>query len=322
MPKVWICFLLIFSVSSCRQKPVSLSGDEPVKADAFFAAFKTISLPYYVADTNLAKLSDTTVIGYQVISQFVPDTLLKQLIPKDTKNTRFYPSGKIEKGDETYILTEIKHHKTTSLVTFVFNKEKHYLDYLMLLDGKEDDEYLRSISINREPTFTISREKTTAANQFFYTRNGFAYTKKPEGFIAVINDTNEDLKKLNEIINPIDTLSRKNKWSGDYAVDKKNFISIRDGKNPSRYLFFTHFDKNENKCTGELKGDMLFTAPTKAIYKESGDPCVIDFVFRDNEVEVKEQGSCGNHRGIKCFFDDTYRKKKEPKPVKKTKGKL
>ena len=67
---------------------------------------------------------------------------------------------------------------------------------------------------------------------------------------------------------------------------------------------------------------MLFTAPTKAIYKESGDPCVIDFVFRDNEVEVKEQGSCGNHRGIKCFFDDTYRKKKEPKPVKKTKGKL
>ena len=304
---------------ACKHKPVSLSGDEPVNADAFFAAFTKVSLPYYVADTNLEKLADTTVIGFKVISQFIPDTIFKKILPKNTKTVQFYPLGKIEKGNEIYLLTEIKHNKSKSLATFVFDKQYHFLTYLSLLNNKEDEDYLHTVSINREPTFIISQEKTNSANQFLYTRNGYAYTKDAAGFIPVINDTNEDLKKLNEIINPIDTLSRKNKWSGDYVADKKNFISIRDGKSASRYLFFTHFEKNDGTCSGELKGDMLFVSPTKAIYKESGEPCAIDFVFRDNEVEVKEQGSCGNHRGIKCFFDDTYPKKTAPKLRKNSK---
>jgi hypothetical protein len=57
----------------------------------------------------------------------------------------------------------------------------------------------------------------------------------------------------------------------------------------------------------------------KALYQESGDPCEIDFVFEDNEIKVKERGNCGNHRGIKCYFDDTYPKKKEKKPKKSSK---
>ena len=36
-------------------------------------------------------------------------------------------------------------------------------------------------------------------------------------------------------------------------------------------------------------------------------------------VKVKENGSCGNNRGIKCFFNDTYTKKKEAKPASKKK---
>ena len=56
---------------------------------------------------------------------------------------------------------------------------------------------------------------------------------------------------------------------------------------------------------------------THAIYSEGGDPCVIDFYFEGNEVVVKEKGSCGNRRGMNCFFDDTYIKKKEAKTQKK-----
>ena len=44
-----------------------------------------------------------------------------------------------------------------------------------------------------------------------------------------------------------------------------------------------------------------------------GGPCVIE----DREITLKEQGSCGNHRGIKCFFDDTFTRRKDPKPARK-----
>jgi hypothetical protein len=128
----------------------------------------------------------------------------------------------------------------------------------------------------------------------------------------VVNDSNEDLRRLNEIINPIDTLPRKNKLSGDYAADKRNFIAVRDGNNQSKYSFFIHFEKDGN-CIGELKGDMTMRDATHGYYRQSGDPCVIDFTFGSKSITVKEEGNCGNHRGIKCFFDDSYRKKKEPK---------
>ena len=132
----------------------------------------------------------------------------------------------------------------------------------------------------------------------------------------VINDSNEDPRKSN-VINPIDTLPRKNKYSGDYVQDKKNFISLRDSKKPNMYAFFVHFEKNEASCTGELKGEMKMKNTTTAQYTGNGDPCVIDFKFEGNEIVVKEQGSRGNHRGIKCFFDDPFVKKKDPRPKKK-----
>jgi len=50
---------------------------------------------------------------------------------------------------------------------------------------------------------------------------------------------------------------------------------------------------------------------THGVYTFNADPCIIDFNFEDREVTVKEQGSCGNHRGIKCFFDDQYTRKRK-----------
>ena len=54
-----------------------------------------------------------------------------------------------------------------------------------------------------------------------------------------------------------------------------------------------------------------------AQFKENGDPCIIDFRFEENEIILKEQGSCGNHRGIKCIFNDTFVKKKETRKLTK-----
>jgi hypothetical protein len=127
-----------------------------------------------------------------------------------------------------------------------------------------------------------------------------------------MNDSNE--KKSTDIINPIDTLATVNKYSGDYITDKKNFISVRDGKNAQTYIFFIHFEKNKGTCVGELKGEMNLTGETNAVYQESGDPCVINFKFTASSIKVKEDGNCGNYRGITCPFDFTFKKKKVVKP--------
>jgi hypothetical protein len=73
------------------------------------------------------------------------------------------------------------------------------------------------------------------------------------------------------------------------------------------------FGANEGACVGELKGVFTMKDANNAQYRFNGDPCVIDFNFEDNQVSLKEQGNCGNHRGIKCYFDDSFTRKKEPK---------
>lgn len=313
--KQFLFSCLLLSLLACKDKPIDLSGDSPIKSADFFKAIRPLTLPYGVADTNLHKAADTLRIGTKVLAQFIPDSVLKPLKLAD-KKTVIRPVGKIvkekNKEQEIYVLLDMIKNKTHQLYVFVFNTQLQYVTSKILLDNAARDGYVHSVSINREPTFLIGREKITSDNQLQYTRNGWAYNDAGI-FMVVINDSNEDLKKRNEIINPIDTLPAKNKLSGDYIRDKKNFISIRDGKNADNYLFFIYFEKNGGNCIGELKGDLQLRDKTNAQYKESGDPCVIDFRFEGNRLVVKEQGSCGNHRGIKCFFDDSYTRKNPPK---------
>jgi hypothetical protein len=135
-------------------------------------------------------------------------------------------------------------------------------------------------------------------------------------FILIMTDALDD--KVTELINPIDTFSRKNKLSGDYSSGKTNLISIRDGRKPDRLSFFIHFEKNNGSCNGELKGEAIIRSANLAEYRLNGDPCVLQFKFTSSAVNVKEIEGCGVHRGLRCAFDGSYSKKKEPKPKPKT----
>lgn len=313
--KKWWPLLLITVLIGCGVRKVDLSGDVPVKASDFMAAFPKTSLPFGVADTNITKLADTLTIGYKALLQFFPDSALIQIVGNNKKLV-IHPVGKIEKEKETYLLINFTNQKKiTKLAVFVTDKKNKYLAYKELLSTDMGTDYTYAVSINREPTFLISKEKMGKENSIQFTRSGWAYNSVGI-FMVVVNDSNEDPQKAN-IINPIDTLTQKNKFSGDYARNKKNFISLRDSKKPGTYFFFVHFEKNEGSCTGELKGEMKMKSATTAQYTGNGDPCIIDFSFEGNEITLKEQGSCGNHRGIKCFFDDTFLKKKEPRLKKK-----
>lgn len=320
MRKFTLILLTCFLVFGCHNEPASLSGTEHIDVKDFMAAFKEITAPTRFVDSNFTKAADTTTISFTVFSQFVPDSVLRLITGKNPEYTSIHPIGKFDKDDERYLFACFVQNKRKFLQTFVFNKKNNkYLSHLELLSqGAKNDNYTKSVSITTEPTFIISREKINKQNQLAYTRNGYAYNSKAHGFIAVLNDTNEDEKRLNEIINPIDTFPVKNKYSGDYTKNKKNFISVRDASNTSKYFFFIHFETEDN-CIGELKGEMIMRDATHAYYRQSGDPCVIDFTFGTKNITVKEQGNCGNHRGITCFFDDTYRKKKQETKKKEAK---
>jgi hypothetical protein len=309
-----VLLFLLFAFG-CKDKKVDLSGDTPIKVSDFMAVFKKINGNYLVADSNINKVSDTITIGYKAFLQFFPDSAIAPIIGNN-KKVVIHPVGIIQKDKENYLLVNfVTGRKQTHFAVFVTDNKNKFLGSKELLNTSHSDDYIHSVSINREPTFVISKEKMGKDNSIQFSRTGWVYNSAGM-FMVVINDSNEDSRKL-AVINPIDTLPRKNKFSGDYVQDKKNYISIRDTKKPGVYEFFIHFEKNEGGCTGELKGEMKFKSDNSAIFTENGDPCVIDFTFEGNQVTLKEQGSCGNHRGIKCYFDDTFIKKKEPRIKKK-----
>ena len=308
------CCILLFS---CKDEKVNLLGDTPVKVNDFIAAFPALSTPFIIADTNLTTIGDTLQIGKKVLLQFVPDSILTNQLSV-TEKSIFQPIGRIEKEAETYLLLKHKINKKLFIHVLVFSKKNEFLANKFLLDNSKNDDYLHSVVINREPTFSINKDRFDRDEQLLkYTRVGWAFTASAGTFINVVNETNEDEKRNNTIINPIDTLPKKYKYSGNYVQNDKNFIALRDGSKPNTYLFFIHFEKNNGTCIGELKGEIKMKDENEGIYTESNDPCLIDFKFNRNEITVKEQGSCGNYRGIKCYFNDSYTKKKEVTKKKK-----
>jgi hypothetical protein len=112
-------------------------------------------------------------------------------------------------------------------------------------------------------------------------------------------------------------LPRKHKFSADYTNGKMNLVSIRDGRRSDRISFFIHFEKNNGECTGELKAEATIRSSTMAEYRAPGDPCVLQFRFSNNMVILKEAEACGNHRGLRCLYDGSFTKKKEPAKPKK-----
>ena len=263
----------------------------------------------------LKNFGDSVVISKIVFTQFINDTALKSFNINPDK-TVIHPAGSIHKKERDFLMATFTSGNQTKLGVFVLDDKHKFLSSLFLLTTNEKDGYRHSVSITEEPTFILKKEKIIN-NINLYSRNGFAYSASTNSFAKVLNDSNEDTARSNEVINPIDTFPATNKYSGDYIGDKNNFVAVRDGKNATSYTFFIHFEKNARACIGELKGSMNLTDEKNAVFTESGDPCVIHFKFATNSITVKEEDNCGNHRGITCPFDFTYKKKKPEK--KKTK---
>ena len=177
------------------------------------------------------------IIGKEVFKQFYPDSAFSNIMGK-TKIYTIHPIGLIDKEKEKFLLLLIKENKSKKrLVVLVTNEKNQFLASKELLNNFEGTEYHRFLSINKEPTFLISREKMGKANDMLFTRAGWVYNDAGF-FMVVINDSNEDPSKT-AVINPLDTLPKLNKYSGDYIKEKIIMFRYAMGKIriPINFLF-------------------------------------------------------------------------------------
>ncbi len=309
---IFILPALLLLTSCGEKKKPSLSGEEPVDKDDFVNSFELVKPTYEIADSILArKEKDSLLIGYKIFTQFVPDTILSKTFGKNSK-PRLYMMKRVEvEKQETYLFTKAVLAEKKVIYILCFDNKNNFTAAMPLLrdDGNSSTTQVAGIdrrySIYRTTYLKRPDGSTTEG------REVYVFNADSKQFMLIMTDALDD--RVREVINPIDTLSRKNKFSADYGRDKMNIVSIRDGNKPDKINFFIHFDRNNGECTGELKGVASFSKSNTAVYRQAGDACSLQFTFTSSSVSLKEMEPCGSHRGVKCSFDATYPRKKEVK---------
>jgi hypothetical protein len=312
----------VMSLAACKnKKKVSLSGEDPVTVSDFIESFQPLHVPYQFSDTAvMKKKKDSMLISYKVFSQFVPDSVLQKVFDK-TAGLKIYPIGRITvPKKESYLLAKAFSGDNKAAFLLCFSKNNEFIAGITALEPDESPATQQLFNIDKRYTIskTVIRKNTNGTvndGKDVYVLNEAAHN-----FTLIFTDALDE--KAMEVINPIDTMSRSQKFTGDYGKDKRNLVSVRDSKRPGRINFFIHFEKNNGACSGELKGEAAFTSPKSALYRGSGDPCVLQLDFTTSAVTIKEIGGCGSRRGVDCVFEGSFTKKKEiKKPVKKKTGK-
>ncbi|MBS1665921.1 MAG: hypothetical protein JST58_00945 [Bacteroidetes bacterium] len=309
----WLMVLMLLLLG-CKGRKISMSGSDKVNADDFVEAFETVKLPYLVSDSVFSKkFNDSSLISYSVFTQFIPDTVISKHFPKGEKPD-IYPLARIStEKKENYLVCDAVTDAKELVYLLCLNKENKFIASKLLFAYEKSLDYNSFAQIDNKLTITITHQHHNKDAELKYKKDAYVLTDSGR-FMLILTESNEESAKPPDILNPIDTLPRKHKFSGDYIIDKRNLISVRDGKSAGSFLFFVHFEKDNGTCNGELKGKAKFLSANTAQYRGSTDPCTINFSFGNNKVNMKEVDGCGNYRDIKCFFEGTYYKKVTPKP--------
>lgn len=297
--------LFIFLIACSGNK--NNNGNDAASVDSWYGAFPQLSKSFSISDTAYTDLPDSSTIDYSEFARHIPDTFWSNLF-KGEKNVQIHPVGRKTINNAQYLVTYLKGRLNQAVYVFVMGDKDTFNTGMPLLVNTTANE-VNTATIDHNGSVTISRN-WKAEDENLYARTTYGYTPGA-GFTVVLNETNDTRNSMQATINHLDTMAQSNKYSGNYFKNADNVLYIRDGKDTGSYIFFVHFENNNNQesCTGNLRGQLTMTSSTTGIYRESNDPCVVDFTFKGKTVNVKEQGSCGNYRGIKCFFNDTYTKK-------------
>ncbi len=311
--KILILLLTISLISGCKQKKKpSLSGEELVEVTDFVEFFQPLILPCQFNDSILnRKEKESLLIGNKVFAQFVPDSVITGTFGKGVKS-KIYPLGKVEvEKAETYLFSKVIAGDKKAIFVISFDSKQQFIAAMQVMMLDQQSSTMQNVSMDKRYSITKTVMRKNADGSMGEGKDVYVLNADVKNFMLIMTDALDE--KITELINPIDTLTRKNKYSADYGTGKMNLVSVRDGRKADRITFFVHFEKDNGECSGELKGEAIFKSPTLAEYREDGDPCVLKFNFSSSSVTLAEE-ACGSRRGLKCLFDGSFARKKEVKP--------
>jgi hypothetical protein len=310
--------LLLCFIAACGEKKSTSAGEEggsEFNYRAFESKFTEAKLPYTLSDTGLLNNKDTAQLRNTAFAALLGDSLKTIVFGKDAK-PRFTALTRFsEKEGTSYFVVRAQTAARRTALLYVFDKDGQFgaAFPFMIPDADPATTQVSSVDRSFSITRTINRklDKDKTSDQ----KDVHIYNSAIKGFTLIMTDAPDD--SLVELINPIDTLKRSNPVAGDYTKGKRNLVSIRDGRSANEFTFFIHFEKEEG-CTGELKGTALMTSSKTAVFRQSGNPCVLEFSFSGNSITLKEAEGCGSYRGARCLFEGSFSRKAAPKAPKKT----
>jgi hypothetical protein len=316
MKKMCSKLLLFLVLLSCKEKKQKTIASEDLTAVELIVLIPDMKLPLLMSDTVLIKNdNDSFAVSHKVVQRMLSDSIFLKFYPRP-KLMKLFALGKATNNDgSSYVLLKSVSGSKREAHLFHFNKAMLYTDGLKLAGNEVSAKGKKYGRIDNKLNIALCEDVRTVTGELY--TNETVYGVNDSGkYMIVMTNSNEDLS--DEILgNPIDTFARKQLYSADYVQDKKNMVSVRDGLTAKTITFFIHVSKQNGACVGELKGEATFTEKNKAVYKDEGSDCEINFIFSKSAVTIKEINACGSYRDITCFFEGAFAKKVVPKPAAK-----
>jgi hypothetical protein len=282
-------YFLLLILAACGSQQATPEEESAENYGQFSKLFQEVAPPYTLSDSALLNNKDTAQIRNQAFLDFIPDSVSNKVFGNKAK-VRYTPMARFDGGKNgTFYL--VKGASGNKRAAFLVDK-------------------------NLAVTRNISKRPT--GEPLAEGKDVFAFSTSSNSFELVMTDPLDDLPLV--LVNPIDTLARTHKLAGDYQRSKNNLVSVRDGRKEGLLTVFIHISDNDGACTGEIKGDAELVGPNQAVFRQAGNPCILNILFTKNGVTLEEQEGCGSKRGLECRFDGNYPRKKEAK-AKKPSGK-
>lgn len=308
--------LLVLCFWGCgNDKRDAKDDDNDYSYTSLTKRFKSITPPYQLSDTGLSNNKDTATIPY---GEFVAklDSIKIPFFAKE--KVKYIPLVSIKGSKkETYLIIKAVGKTKKAAYLVVYNNENLNAALPFLLPDN-DPRTSQLSTIDRSLAITKAVSKKDEEGTAIDGKEVYSFNSEANSFNLVLTDMFDNAGT--ELINPIDTLPQTHKYAGDYYLNKKSLVSVRNGRSDKQLNVFIHLENNDGNCTGELKGEILIK-DNMASFRQSGNPCVVELKFSNKSVALKEQGGCGSSRGMDCSFDGTYSKRKIDKSKTATKEK-
>lgn len=303
MSRILLLALAVVFMTACKSKPKPTTGDEEqaLTYPDFRRLFPQAAVTFrWDADSLSIRQPDSTALKARVVKQFFPDTLAKGVFAAAEK-PKFFPLGIIQPADRQFdiLLVEGSARSGAAAWMVMYNKNGEFLGRHLIARNTKGQRV--GVSIDKRLAIKVTTE--TASKRI----REDVYATEADGSLALI--LTNSTEPVGGLYNPIDTLPRKHKLSGDY-MSGNNIVSIRDGETSREFLFFIHFSRDKGECIGELDGTGRFTTATTGQFRDKQSACILDFKFSSGRVTIRETG-CGAYRGIKCMFEGTFVRKKK-----------